>query len=125
MTPIVRAPSKASGPRQSVGQRVLAQLHKHDPPTTIGKLEVAGSVPSSAHGASDVRSRTQQPGFRDTGRLFRGYLSCLVKYISDYGDFASIDADPIAFIFRFAMTAHAECSAAPTFPKEQFGKSDI
>jgi len=29
-------------------------------------------------------------------------LSCLVKYISDYGDFASIDADPIAFIFRFA-----------------------
>jgi hypothetical protein len=39
------------------------------------------------------------------------------KCISDYGDFASIDADPIAFIFRFADGSRGMQRCADVFER--------
>jgi len=79
------------------------------PVNWIGGCTVAAIVVASFFVTDYFREDVVRDEFRmrnkfrlsETSPTFEN-LSCLGKYISDHGDFASIDADPIAFIFRFA-----------------------
>ena len=74
-----------------------------------GKTDSHQNLTTSASSGTRIKLATVYPDCYSlpAGLLFEGSptfedLSCLCKCVSDYGGFASIDADPIAFNFRFA-----------------------